>query len=67
MLYELEIKDINYMYKTTVTTSVKCKQLSVYEIWLVINTYLHVDDWKKSDKINAVAIQFKMQFNATVR
>lgn len=32
MLYELEIKDINYMYKTTVTTSVKCKQLSMYVI-----------------------------------
>lgn len=67
MLYKLEIKDINYMCKTTTTTPVKCKQLSVYEIWLVINTYRHVDDWKKSDKIKAIAIQFKMQFNASVR
>lgn len=55
MLYELEIKDINYMYKTTVTTSVKCKQLSVYVIWLVINTYRHLVDCNKSHEINATA------------
>lgn len=44
------------MYKTAITTSVECKHLSVHVIWLSkINTYPHLDDNKKSDKINAVA------------